>query len=377
MRGPHAAKVTIAVFSDFQCPFCSRVGPTMDQIARTWPKDVRIVWKHQPLPMHANALPAAEAAEAARLQGKFWPMHDKLFAGQAALGPEKYEAFAREAGLDLTRFKRDVASHAGRARIDEDQKLANQVGAQGTPTLFVNCRKVTGAKPFEEFKPMIEEELRKADALLAKGAKLDAAFYDTLCAENVRAAPAPAPEPRLDAAQIARELRADDPARGPASARVTVVAFSDFQCPFCSRAVPTLEQVVRTWPKDVRVVWKHQPLAMHPNALPAALAAEAARQQGKFWQMHDQLFAHQADLSGPALERLAGELHLDLARFRAAMSDPKARARVAADQAFAGRLGITGTPTFLVNGEKVAGAQPFEAFKAAIDRQLAAKLTQR
>ena len=111
-------------------------------------------------------------------------------------------------------------------------------------------------------------------------------------------------------------LRPDDPVRGSSRAPVTLVAFSDFQCPFCARAEPTLAELLKTYGDKLRVVWKHQPLSGHPQAMPAALAAEAARQQGKFWEMHDRLFSHQAELSPQAYERWAAELGLDVARFK-------------------------------------------------------------
>jgi protein-disulfide isomerase len=376
VKGPKLAPVTIALFSDFQCPFCSKVEPTLKQIEQAFPGKVRFAWRHQPLPFHPNALPAAKAAEAARAQGKFWDMHDKLFANQQALSEATYEQYAKELKLDLARFKRDAAAEGTATRIAEDQQIASSVGATGTPTLFVNCRKVVGAQPFESLKPIVEEELKKADAMAAKGDKIDAGFYDRICAANVAAAPpvaAPsAPAPRTD---VAVALRSDDPARGDARAPVTVVEFSDFQCPFCSRAVPAVKEVEQAFGKDVRVVWKHLPLAFHPNAMPAALAAEAAREQGKFWEMHDKLFANQQALSDASYEQYAKELKLDLGRFQAARQSPETKKRVEADLAAATAAGVTGTPTFVVNGEVVVGSG---GLREVVDRRLkAARLAHR
>jgi len=133
-----------------------------------------------------------------------------------------------------------------------------------------------------------------------------------------------------------------------------VVEFSDFQCPFCSRALPAVSELEKTFGKDVRVVWKHLPLSFHPNAMPAALAAEAARAQGKFWQMHDKLFAQQQALSPAIYEQTASEL--DLGKFRAALQASETRARADADLEAARQAGVTGTPTFVVNGEVVVGS---------------------
>jgi protein-disulfide isomerase len=151
--------VTLVVFSDFQCPFCARVSPTLDEVQRAYGDKVRIVWKHQPLSFHPNALPAAEAAEAAREQGKFWQMHDRLFAGQRELSPAAYERFAKEIGLDVRRFQESLRSGRAKARIQEDQQLAARIGAQATPTLFVNGERVEGAVPFATLKAVIDRKL--------------------------------------------------------------------------------------------------------------------------------------------------------------------------------------------------------------------------
>jgi protein-disulfide isomerase len=185
VRGPLAAPVTVVVFSDYQCPFCGKVEPTLKQVRDTYGDKVRIAWKHLPLPFHPNALPAAKAAEAARQQGKFWEMHDKLFSNQQALSDAAYAGYAKELGVDGARFARDLAADSAARRIAEDQQLAASVGANGTPTMFVNCRRLVGAQPFEAFQRVIDEEIARANGMKAKGEKLDAAFYDKICAANV------------------------------------------------------------------------------------------------------------------------------------------------------------------------------------------------
>jgi protein-disulfide isomerase len=375
-KGPKDAKVTVVVFSDFQCPFCGRVEPTLKQLEQAYQGQVRFVWKHQPLPMHPNAVPAGLAAEAAREQGKFWEMHDKLFAGQAALSgaldPGLFERYAAELKLDVPKFKAAVAARHGQDRMQADQQLAGSLGVNGTPTMFFNCRQLVGAVPFETMKGVMDDELKKADVLL-KGAKPGADFYQKACDANVASAPAAAAEPAAPAANVpssALALRPDDPARGSAKAPVTLVVFSDFQCPFCGRVEPTLAEVEKTYGDKVRVVWKHQPLPMHPQAIPAAEAAAAAREPGKFWQMHDKLFENQRQLSDGVYTQLAKDVGLDLAQFEASRKSGKGRARIQEDQAIAGRVGVDGTPTLFVNGERVVGAVPFDTLKAAIDRQL-------
>jgi protein-disulfide isomerase len=373
-RGPADAKLTVVLFSDFECPFCGRVEPSLKQLEEAFPGQVRIVWKHQPLPMHPNAIPAALAAEAAREQGKFWPMHAKLFQDQRSLDGATLARYAKEIGLDVRKFEQAVQSKKFQSRISEDQQLGSAVGANGTPTMFFNCRQVVGAQPFERLKVVAEDELRKADALL-KGARPDAKFHEKACEANVSSAPAAAIPAAAQAPGAVQQVavRPDDPMRGSAKAPVTIVLFSDFQCPFCSRVGPTLEEAQRTYGDKVRIVWKHQPLSFHPNALPAAEAAEAAREQGKFWPMHDRLFAAQRELSPVVYEKAAREIGLDLRKFQEATKSGKYRARIQEDQALAAQVGANGTPTMFVNGEKVVGAVPFEQLKAVIDRQLAAR----
>ena len=160
------------------------------------------------------------------------------------------------------------------------------------------------------------------------------------------------------------------PAKGPADAPITIVEFSDFQCPYCSRVGPTLEKVLEDYPEQVRVVYKHYPLSFHKQALPAAKASAAAGRQGKFWEMHDLLFQNQRNLSEAAFKGYAKQLGLDMAQFEQDYASEEIAKEVEADVLLARRLGITGTPCFFVNGRFLSGAQPYGAFKAKIDAEL-------
>jgi protein-disulfide isomerase len=161
------------------------------------------------------------------------------------------------------------------------------------------------------------------------------------------------------------------PSRGSASAPVTIVVFSDFQCPFCSKAEETVKQVEAAYPGKIRYVFKNNPLPFHDHARLAAKAALAASEQGKFWEFHDALYAHQHDLDRASLERYAEDLGLDLRRFRAALDDARLDTAVEADVTEAHRLEIKGTPSFFVNGHFIQGAQPLVVFRARIDQVLA------
>ena len=138
------------------------VAPTLDQILKNYPNDVRVVYKMHPLPFHPNAMPAAEAAMAANAQGKFAPMNEKLLANSSALSRDKYLQFATEIGLDVKKFTSDIDAQANKKAIDEQTKEAMNVGATGTPASFVNGRFISGAAPYESFKKLIDEEIAKA-----------------------------------------------------------------------------------------------------------------------------------------------------------------------------------------------------------------------
>ena len=168
-RGPAVAKVTIVEFSDFQCPFCSRAGATVDALLKAHPDAVRLVYKNLPLPFHPRARPAALAALAAGRQGKFWEMHDKLFTNQRTLEQTDFEAHARALKLNMKQFKADLGDDALAAAVTADETLAQKVGARGTPTFFINGRKLVGAQPLPAFEAIYTEELTKAEAMLAAG----------------------------------------------------------------------------------------------------------------------------------------------------------------------------------------------------------------
>ncbi|MDY7230771.1 DsbA family protein [Hyalangium rubrum] len=366
--GPKHAKVTIVEWSDFECPFCGRVMPTLQKIKENYGKDVKVVFRHQPLPFHANAKLAAEASMAAHEQGKFWEYHDKLFSNQKALDRASLEKYAQELKLDMGKFKSALDSGKFRAQVEADSSAGSAVGANGTPTFFINGRQFVGAQPFENFKQAIDEEIGKADKLLASGVKIENLYAKVM--ENAANAPPPAAEQAPAEPAVQKIEVGKAPVKGPANAPVTIVAFSDFECPFCGRVVPTLKALEEQYGNKIRVAFKHQPLPFHANAKPAAAAAMAAHEQGKFWEYHDKLFANQRALDRASLEKYAEELKLDMGKFKAALDSGKFNAQIEADSAEGSRVGANGTPTFFINGRTLVGAQPVDAFKRVIDEEL-------
>jgi protein-disulfide isomerase len=307
---------------------------------------------------------------AAHEQGKFWEYHDKLFANQRALDRASLERYAQELKLDTAKFKAALDSGKYRNLVEQDSRDGAAVGANGTPTFFINGRELVGAVPFPSFKAIIDEEIAKADKLLASGTKLED-VYEKLMAQGAAAAPAaPAAGAPAAPAAVQKVEVGNAPVKGPKNAPVTIVAFSDFECPFCGRVNPTLKQIEDTYKGKVKIAFKHQPLSFHANAKPAAMASMAAHEQGKFWEYHDKLFANQRALDRASLERYAQELGLNMAKFKAALDSNKFEAQVTADSQEGMRLGANGTPTFFINGRQIVGAVPFDSFKSIIDDEL-------
>jgi protein-disulfide isomerase len=382
--GDANAPVTIVTVSDFQCPFCSRVEPTLKQIRDKYgPKKVRMVWKNNPLPFHSNARPAAEAAQAVfGLKGSeaFWKFHDSAFANQQALTAENFEKWAGEAGVDKAKFKEALASKKFSAKIDEDMALSNKIGANGTPAFRINGVTVSGAQPLDKFTEVIDAQLGEAQKLIASGTK-PSDVYVTLTNKNQAAGP-DKPAPTAAKPDAEEEDKAvwkvnvldDDPVRGPKDALVTLVVFSDFQCPFCKRVEDTLKQVAETYGNDVRFVWKDNPLPFHPRAKPSAtLARFAYAKKGDkgFWDAHDALFASNPKLEDEDLKGIAEKLGLNWDDVKKAIDTNKYGDRFDSSVDLAADLQARGTPHFFINGVRLSGAQPIDAFKKSIDEQLA------
>jgi protein-disulfide isomerase len=334
------APATILLFSDFQCPYCARVGAVLLEAERRFPGRIQVVFKHMPLPIHPQAPLAHEAALEAAAQGRFQQMHDLLFANQAKLDAKSLVEHAAKAGLDTVAFERALGDRRHKATLARDLREAQALGVNATPTLFVNGRRLVGVPSIEALSAAIS------------GAP-----------EETTAASAPVPVERISIAGA--------PAQGPADAPITIVEFSDLQCGFCARAAGTVRDVVRSYAGRVRWIFKHYPLDFHRDAMLAHEITLAAEEQGKFWEMHDAIFTSQHAMKRPDLLRLAGRLGLDVARLEKDVDSGRFKEIVDRDRREGAGLGVEGTPTFFINGYRLVGAQPAPSFKAIIDRELA------
>jgi len=189
-RGDRDALVTLVVFSDFQCPFCGRLAPTLSALTAKYPSsDLRIVWKNNPLAMHKEARPAAEAGEGVfELGGNaaFWSFHDNVFANQSTMNHAAYESYAAANRVDVAKWNRALSAGAYANKVNEDVALATKLGISGVPQSYVNGKSIVGSQPLTEFTTLIDSELGKARARVAAGLTR-ANIYVTMSKENFAA----------------------------------------------------------------------------------------------------------------------------------------------------------------------------------------------
>ena len=387
-KGAKNALVTIVESSDFQCPFCRRVEPTIDQVMKAYKGKVKVVWHNNPLPFHRNAMIAAEAAwEAYKQKGNegFWKFHHELYANQAKLrgNPRAFlNETARKLGLNMARFNKDLDEHVHRAALEAQAHVSRGLAATGTPTFFINGRKLRGARPFQFFKTLIDEVSAKAEKSIKAGHATLATYYATImktAATRVKYLSGGKPMRRrvVDPTVVYKIPIEGKPWKGAKHALITIVETSDFQCPFCKRVEPTVDQIMAAYKGQVKVVWHNNPLPFHHNSMLAAEAAwEAYKQKGDegFWKFHRALYANQVRLGSDArafLEETARKLGLNMARFNKALDAHTHRAELEQQRKVSNLLGARGTPGFFINGKLFVGARPFASFKRKIDEELA------
>ncbi len=212
---------------------------------------------------------------------------------------------------------------------------------------------------FSEVKPQLQRALMR-EAKVKRAREL---FTELKARSDYKILLEPIDRPR-------KTVDASGPGKGPTNARVVIVEFADFQCPYCIKAAEIVRKVASEYPADVRVVFRHFPLANHPLAPKAAEASACAHEQGKFWEYHDHLFANPRELDETSLKAHAVTLGLEVKPFVDCLESGRMKGLVETDRRAGEALGINGTPAFFVNGRLLAGAQPEEAFRRLIDREL-------
>jgi len=346
-----AAPVKIVEFFDYQCPFCVATIPALEEALRSYRGKIQLVLKNTPLSIHPDSLLAHQAAMAAGEQGKFWEMHALLFANQKKLRPADLLQYARQLNLDLPRFQNRLQSRYYEAAVKQDLALADALGVNGTPTFFINGQKLEGEQTAERFKRVINA------ALDPRGSAAE-----VRPAEQIQAVK------QLDLSHA--------PVLGSPDAPVTIIEFSDMQCPFCAAASPTVHELIKMYPGQVKWVFKNFPLDFHEDSPLAHRALLAAGRQGKFWEMHDLVFSDQRNIKRDDLLQKARNLNLDLTSFRADLDSAQLTQLVAADIKEGAGLRVSGTPTFYINGEEFSGNMSLSKFQAIIEKKMPEKATQ-
>lgn len=365
-NGPADAPVTVVAWSDYACTYCYRAQATLDRLARLYPGQLR--WVHRTLPLDDDNTLAAEAGLAAEAQGKFRPMNDRLYALAGRVDRTDLELIARELGLDMVRFRADLDTHAYRAAILADAADAAALGIRGTPAFFVNGRALSGNRPLRDFTAVVDQELARAAttpggyaALVANGKPRADIDRDAL-PEQER------PFKQMTTYRVGLGLPGHQ--LGPDDAPVTIIMWSDFQCPFCAKQAAVLHHVREKYGDAVRIVYRHLAMDFHREAALAAEAAIAASAQGKFWAFHDQVFANFGRLARADLEHYAEAIGLDMEAFRAALDERRYRDAVMAEGASGLALGVDGTPMTFINGGALGGARDIATIDSVVDAHL-------
>ncbi|HEY4357005.1 MAG TPA: thioredoxin domain-containing protein [Acidobacteriaceae bacterium] len=329
--------LSVVVFSDFACPYSAQEYFTLQKLQKQYPGRLHVVFKNSPLPLHPGAPLAHRAALAADRQGKYDEMAELLYSNQMQQERPALIAYARRLHLDVVKFERDLDAPAVKDQLAADLEEGRAFGVDQTPAIFFN------GHPF-------------------KGLQSDAVFLglidgaNSLSQDLAKAATAS----QLDPGFIAQMQSKPTAAQGAPNAPLTLVEFTDFQCPFCRASVAPMEQLMAERGQQVRWVFRAFPLDFHPDAELAAEAALAAGEQGKFWPMHDLLFSHQTALKLPDLRAYAEQLGLNMSAFDDALTTHRFAAQIAEDRAMGIKAGVDGTPTFVIDGHLLTGTRSLQ-----------------
>ena len=332
------APVEIVVFSDFQCQFCAHFATAVREVQAKGIEGIptTIKFKHFPLSIHRAAMLAHQAALAAAEQGKFWEMHDLLFANQGAVSREDLLLYAKSLKLDLDRFRRDLDSDRIKQLIEADRAEGGKLGIQGTPAFFVNGNRYSGTRSLDQLKSLVTLENRRLQVL----------------------------------AEITDGLMS----KGSADAPVTLEFFADLQSPVTGPALNVLDQMLIKYPKTVRLQFRNFPLSFHPQAALFHEATMIAARSGHFWEFASYVIQHQDVLKEQDLIVKAGQLGLDQRGFAETLQQHRYAPRVETDLATGMKRGLRGSPVVFVNGKRIDGVPSVQLLTEYIEAELAAQM---
>jgi protein-disulfide isomerase len=318
-----------------------------------------------PPPSPASAGPEQTVAEVGGRPITLREVDARAAGGLQRLAQEEYEL--RRQAIEELVSERMLEAEAARRGVTPEALLQAEVASKVQPptseqvrAIYERSRDRLGDRPFAEVAAQIERSLRE-QALSQRQAEFEAELRSRT---GVRVT--------LKAPRAELGVPADAPAMGPKSAPITIVGFLDYQCPYCHRAQVVVDRVLAEYKGQVRLV--HQDFLLgRPRSLPAARAARCAGEQGRFWEYHRDLLVRPGDMSDADLAARAAALSLDSGRFAGCVASTRHDAAIEKAAADGHALGITGTPTFFVNGRRLVGARPFEDFQELIESELAAE----
>ncbi len=289
---------------------------------------------------------------------------DERVAGRLArLRQEEYEI--RRQTLDELIAERLIAAEAAKRGVSTDELLRREVDAKASTLPEAQVETIYEQNTLRFAGQPRAQALARIREVLGGRAKAERrTAYEKELRDAARVAV------RLEAPRTAVEIPAGAPSTGPASAPVTIVEFTDYQCPFCHRAQGVMDEVLQQYAGKVRLVHLDFPLDGHPGAVPAARAARCAGEQGKFWEYHRSLMTAPGALDDADLKGRAASLRLDAASFGSCLSSDRHDAAIHASVEKGAGLGVTGTPAYFVNGRMISGARPLASFAEVIDAEL-------
>ena len=366
-RGPQGAKVTLTEFADFHCGFCRKVAPTLLKVMENYKGNVRWAFRHFPLgdvPGEGSFL-THEAAACAQEQGKFWEFHDAIFSFPGVPKRADLSGIAKSIGLDTNGFEACLSSGKYQDFIKEEQSAGVRKDVSGTPTIFVNDYRVSGAQGYPYFEKVINAILDPKNAALPEGLEVDKAGNDGSDDNDKENAK------KEEEKKVSFDDLEGRPSVGPKDAPITLVEFGDFHCPFCAKVSPTLQQLMGNYDGKIRRVYRHYPLSFHEGADRTHQATECAQEQGKFWEFYNGIFASKSPTYDDAwLEGVSKSAGLDNKKFKKCLESGKYKDVVEKDIAKGNEVGVRGTPAVFVNGKLISGAHPYKTFEQAVLSEL-------
>lgn len=367
--GPWEAPVTLTLFADLECPHSRALIAELWRVKEAFGNDLRWVFRHRPLNQHARAEASARllAAVGAELgAGAFWKLLRELGRDRESDPEEIIETWLERAGLDKATRARLVVSAQGEAIVERDTALGARLFVRSTPTVFINGIRWEGFAPETMWAEAVKKERRAAIFALLGGAEPNALYPERTLRNLVNLGDDPTERACLPTG--------GSPARGPANAPVTIVTFCAFESGYCQKAEPELKALLARYPREVRVVWKSFPVAIHGEGRLAAnfaLAARAAGGDAAFWSVHRALLDARAVLDAPGLSGAVQKLGLDPGGLLAEAQRGAHDASIDADLALGKRLGVSGVPTYFVNGVRKEGLLSLAELEQLVKSELA------